>query len=533
MFAIRLFGTLGLEKDGQPIGLPPSRKTRALLGYLVIARQPKRRDDLCGLLWDLPDDPRGALRWSLSKLRPLLADGDTTCLVADRASVAISCDTITTDLDELRDAADHAGGPRASPEAIWQATSQPLMADCELSNQDSYMLWLENIRNQAAALRARLAARMTEEAVREGDPAAATVWATRWLSEAPFDPQAALALVQARRSAGRIAEAEMLIARFEQEFRDAGIELPHLRDPLPPPAAPPPPAPPPSPETLPPSPRQTIRFVRASDGTSLAWASVGDAQAPPLVKAANWLSHLDLDWEAPIWSPLFHDLSSSFNFVRYDERGCGLSDWNVPSIDFESFVTDLELVVDAAGLDRFPLLGISQGAAVSIEYAVRHPERVSHLILVGGYPVGWRATADESEAREREAVMVLTESGWGRDNPVYRNIFSQTFMPGATREELAWFDEFQRNTTSAQNAARFLEAFSRIDVRHRLAEVQAPTLVAHSLHEQRIPAEVGHALAAGIPGAEFVGLASPNHLLLGREPAAQTLLDAMRDFIGR
>ena len=129
---------------------------------------------------------------------------------------------------------------------------------------------------------------------------------------------------------------------------------------------------------------------------------------------------------------MFRELANSFHFIRYDERGCGLSDWDVPEISFESFVADLESVVDAAGLDRFPLLGISQGAAVSIEYAARHPDRVSHLILFGGYPAGWRHTASTDEAREREAVMVLTETGWGRENPSYRHLFSRTFMPSAT-----------------------------------------------------------------------------------------------------
>lgn len=258
---------------------------------------------------------------------------------------------------------------------------------------------------------------------------------------------------------------------------------------------------------------------------------MGSAQSPPLVKAANWLSHLELDWEAPIWSPLFRELARSFHFIRYDERGCGLSDWDVPDISLDSFVTDLELVVDAAGLERFPLLGISQGAAVSIEYAARHPERVSHLILFGGYAAGWRHTAKPEEVREREAVIVLTESGWGRPNPSYRHLFSKTFMPDATADELSWFDEFQRRTTSPANAARFLEAFAELDVRARLKDVQAPTLVVHSRNDLRIPMNSGRMLAAQIPNAEFAGLESNNHLLLGREPASQDFLAIVRRFL--
>ena len=276
---------------------------------------------------------------------------------------------------------------------------------------------------------------------------------------------------------------------------------------------------------------QDIRFVRATDGALLAWAAVGPADGPPMVKAANWLSHLELDWQAPIWSPLFRDLARRHRFVRYDERGCGLSDWRVPEISFETFVGDLEAVVDAAGLERFPLLGISQGASVSIEYAARHPERVSHLILFGGYDAGWRHGASAEEIREREAIRVLTEAGWGSDDPAYRHLFSHTFMPTASEAELAWFDEFQRRTTSAKNAVRFLEAFSRIDVRDRLAELRVPTLVIHSRGDQRIPLGVGRELAANIPDAEFIGLESSNHLLLGREPASEAFLAAVRGFL--
>jgi pimeloyl-ACP methyl ester carboxylesterase len=278
---------------------------------------------------------------------------------------------------------------------------------------------------------------------------------------------------------------------------------------------------------------QEVRFAQAGDGASLAWTAVGPVDGPPIVKAANWLSHLALDWQAPIWSPLFRELARRHRFVRYDERGCGLSDWHVPEISFEAFVSDLETVVDATGLERFALLGISQGAAVSIEYAVRHPERVSRLILFGGYDAGWCHGATAQEMREREAVMVLVEAGWGREDPAFRHLFSQTFMPTATGEELDWFDDFQRRTTSPKNAVRFLEAFSRIDVRSRLAQLRVPTLVLHSRSDQRIPCMTGRRMAATIPGAEFVGLESSNHLLLGRESASRALLEAVQEFLAR
>ena len=200
-------------------------------------------------------------------------------------------------------------------------------------------------------------------------------------------------------------------------------------------------------------------------------------------------------------------------------------------LSFEAFVTDLEAVADHLGLERFPLLGISQGAAVSIEYAVRHPERVSALILFGSYAAGWRLDASAEEQARREAVRQLTEVGWGTDNPAYRHIFSQTFMPDATHEELAWFDEFQRLTASPCNAARFQDAFGWIDVRERLAQVQAPTIVLHARDDQRIPLEMARAVARGIPGACFVPVESRNHILVDREPAWQGALETVAQFL--
>ena len=217
--------------------------------------------------------------------------------------------------------------------------------------------------------------------------------------------------------------------------------------------------------------------------------------------------------------------------MRYDERGNGLSDWEVDDLSFDAFVSDLECVVDAVGLDRFPLLGISQGCAVCVEYAVRHPDRVSGLILISGYAAGWRIGASDEERQRREAVLTLTRHGWGTSNPAYRHIFSQTFMPDAKPEELEWFDEFQRQTTSPENAVRFQEAFATIDVRGRLADVAAPTIVFHARGDQRIALEQGRELAAGIPGARFVPLESRNHILVGHEPAWAACHDACRIFL--
>ncbi|MGL6044544.1 MAG: alpha/beta fold hydrolase [Sandaracinobacteroides sp.] len=274
---------------------------------------------------------------------------------------------------------------------------------------------------------------------------------------------------------------------------------------------------------------QRIGFATAADGVRIAWASVGEG--PPLLKAANWLNHLEHDWASPIWAPLLRELARDHRLVRYDERGNGLSDWDVADLSFDAFVTDLETVADASGLLSFPLLGMSQGVAVAIEYAARHPARVSHLLLWGGYAAGWRIDGDAAVQAERSALITLVGHGWGRDDPSYRQIFSRAFLPGASADELAGFDELQRNTTSPANAARFLETFADIDVRHRLADVRCPTLVMHARGDRRVPLEQGARIAAGIPNAEFITLATDNHLLLGREPASAEFVGAIRGFL--
>ena len=272
---------------------------------------------------------------------------------------------------------------------------------------------------------------------------------------------------------------------------------------------------------------QEIRYCTASDGVSLAYASIGDG--PPLVKAANWLSHLDHDWDSPVWRHLYRELSVDRRLVRYDERGNGLSDWDVEDISFDAFVRDLETVVDAAGLERFPLFGISQGCAVSIAYAVRHPERVTKLVLYGGYAVGWRSRED---SEVHEALLTLIGAGWGTENPAFRQVFTSRFIPGGSEEQMQWFNDLQRVTTSAENAIRILGAFGAIDVRDMLAKVDVPTLVLHCRDDTVAAFRLGQDLAKGIPGARLVPLEGRNHLLLEDEPAWPKFLAETRRFLG-
>jgi pimeloyl-ACP methyl ester carboxylesterase/DNA-binding winged helix-turn-helix (wHTH) protein len=275
--------------------------------------------------------------------------------------------------------------------------------------------------------------------------------------------------------------------------------------------------------------RQDIHFCTASDGVRIAYAEVG--RGTPLVKAANWLNHLDYDWESPIWSHLLQALASEHRLIRHDQRGNGLSDWQVGDISFEAFVRDLESVVDAIGLDRFALLGISQGSAVSIAYAVRHPERVSRLILYGGFALGRLRRDGPSGAAELEALATLMRQGWGRENPAFRQIFTSQFIPDGTKEQIQWFNDLQRRTASPENAVRLLKANADIDVTGLLSQVRVPTLVLHCREDARVPFEEGRRMAAGIPGARFVALEGRNHLVLEAEPAWNHLLGEILDFL--
>ncbi len=273
---------------------------------------------------------------------------------------------------------------------------------------------------------------------------------------------------------------------------------------------------------------QRIAFCRAADGVRLAYATVGSG--PPIVKTANWLNHLEYDWESPIYRGLFRGLARDHTLIRYDARGNGLSDWDAERIDFDAFVSDLEAVIDAAGLARFPLFCMSQGCAVAIAYAARHPERVSHLILHGGFAVGPLRRSPE-EAERTRAMMHLIRTGWGTDNPAFRQLFTSLFFPDGGKEVFDSFNELQRVCISPDNAFRIREAVGNIDVRSLLAKVTVPTLVTHSRGDAVVPYEQGRAMASEIPGARFVTLQSKNHALLDTEPAHARLLNEIRSFL--
>jgi pimeloyl-ACP methyl ester carboxylesterase/DNA-binding winged helix-turn-helix (wHTH) protein len=276
--------------------------------------------------------------------------------------------------------------------------------------------------------------------------------------------------------------------------------------------------------------RQEIRYCHAADGVRLAYASAG--RGPRLVRAANYLNHLEYDWESPITRHLLRALASNFRVVRYDARGNGLSDWEVENVSFDAWVSDLETVADAVGWDRFPLMGQSQGCAVSIAYAARHPERVSHLVLLGSFARGRMVRATSEAERDKiRAMGTLVRLGWGEENAAFRQMFTSLFVPDGSKEQLDWFNELQRRTTSPANAARYFHVVNDIDVRPLLSKVKAPTLVMHLREDAVHPFEYGREIAAGIPGAHFVPLPGRNHMPLEHDPSSPRILDEIKRFL--
>jgi pimeloyl-ACP methyl ester carboxylesterase/DNA-binding CsgD family transcriptional regulator len=271
---------------------------------------------------------------------------------------------------------------------------------------------------------------------------------------------------------------------------------------------------------------QELRFVTTQDGVRICCSELG--RGPLLVKAPNWLSHVGIDLASPVWGHWWSELAAHHHFVRFDQRGCGLSDWRLPEMSFASWVGDLECVIDSLGADRFDLLGMSQGGAVAIEYAARHPERVNRLVLFGAFAVGW---AKRGEQATNEAVLSLIRRGWEDDNPAFRQIFTTQFMPDATAEQMNWFNELQRLSTSAENAIQFQMEVGQIDVSDSLSRVKAPTLVFHCRHDARIPFEQGRFIAASIPNARFVELTSRSHILLDTDPAWPVFCGELRRFL--
>jgi pimeloyl-ACP methyl ester carboxylesterase/DNA-binding SARP family transcriptional activator len=519
---IRLFGDLEVIRDGERVALPQSRKSRALLAYLVLKATPQRRDSLCEALWEAPDDPRAALRWSLTKLRPIVNDPDAERLVADRERAGFVALGASVDFREVQDAC-LAGLEALDTRQLEDLAAKirgPLLAGLDLPGQPAFESWRMAQQETARQLHVRVLDELVDRF--DADPVEQARRLRARLDIDPGNEDMHNRLVQALATSGARPEAEAQAdlsrrvlrdfggfdeARLKQSTLGAqrGRKTVLVRQPDP---------------VLEPPLRQDIRFCNAADGVRIAYATVG--KGPPLLKTANWMNHLEFDWESPVWRHMFRAFSADHTLIRYDSRGNGLSDWDAPELSLDAFVDDLKTVADAAGLDRFPLFAISQGCAVAATFAARYPERVSRMVLYGGYARGWRKrVGDEASTfKEQSEIMIsLTRTGWGKSNPAYRQMFTSFFIPNATLEQMEWFNELQRITTSPENAARLLSAFGDLDASPSLPHVKCPTLVIHVRDDARITYGNGRELASGIPGARFVTLPGQNHLILDNEPA--------------
>lgn len=277
--------------------------------------------------------------------------------------------------------------------------------------------------------------------------------------------------------------------------------------------------------------QQQIRFCSSPDGIRLAWSRAGNG--PPLVKTAHWMGHLEYDAQSPVWRAYFQELAQHYTLIRYDQRGCGLSDRDIDTFDLETWVADLEAVVDAAGLNRFHLLAESQGGPAAITYADRHPERVDKLVIYGSYARGTnhRGLSPTGKA-ESAALHELIRVGWGSDVAAYRNLFANLFMPSASPENVHAFAELMKVATTPENAFRIAESFRNLDATKAAENVHAPTLIIHAKGDARVPIEEGRLLASLIPDARFVPLDTKNHILQEREPAFWQFFRELHAFLG-
>jgi RNA polymerase sigma factor (sigma-70 family) len=276
--------------------------------------------------------------------------------------------------------------------------------------------------------------------------------------------------------------------------------------------------------------KHETRFCTAPDGTVLAYAIEGEG--PPLVKAGNWMTHLDYDRQSPVWRHWVRELSRGHALIRYDERGCGLSDRRFEGTPtLETYVGDLAAVVDAAGLERFALIGVSGGGPTAIEYAVRSPDRVGHLVLYGTYTRG-RYKRGERETEQSRLLIDLMRVGWGGAVPAFRQVFSSFFIPSAGEEQKRWYDEMQQASSSGEMAARLWLSNAQIDITDTARRITQPTLVLHARHDLAVPYEEGRRLASLPPDARFVTLETDNHILQQGEPAWEAFLAEVRAFLG-
>lgn len=535
---VSVLSNLAVLRDGARLQLPPSKKTRALLAYLAVTARAHSRDRLCAMFWAVPDDPRAALRWSLTRLRPIVDEPDRRRIVADRDNVGLDLDGIDVDILSLRNAARN--GTDALSTAALREAAEALEGDflegLDLPDCQEFQSWCIAEREETRRLRVRLlnalVARLDDvpdEALRHArllsllEPANEAAQATlvrllraagRWReaeeqfqsSQRRLDAFNVVCVGVLRQAAQLPVRADVRTSAGEGVVPPANAERAHERPVL-----------------------HEVKFCRTADDVRIAYACAGEG--PPVVWATHWLSHLAFNWESPIWRHWTEEFAKDYNFIHYDQRGHGLSDWENPDFSVDAFVRDLEAVVDAIGLDRFALIGSSRASSTAIAYAARHPERVSQLVLHGALALGWREWGDAAEIARREATITLTRQGWTQDNPAFRQIHRSLLLPDATSEETAWLNDLQRVSISADNAARVQQSSGALNVVDLLPDIVAPTLVLHCRDDAAVPFEQSRLIASRIPRARLVALEGRNHILLPHDPAWAVFVSEVRRFL--
>jgi len=275
--------------------------------------------------------------------------------------------------------------------------------------------------------------------------------------------------------------------------------------------------------------KQRVQFCTSADGTQIAWASIGEG--PPVLKAPNWMNHVEYEWSSPFWAPFLSEFARYNRLVRFDQRGNGLSDWDAERISPDAMIEDMEAVVEASGLERFALYGLSQGAGFSVRYAARHPEQVSCLILFGGYMRGRNHRSDPEAKMHHDTAVMMMRQGWGSPNSIYREFFTSGFVPDASQEVRNSWDEMQRMSTNAENAIRIQEMNSNIDMVEIAKQIRIPTLVLHMAGDRVSPVAEGRLTARLIPGAQFVELPGNDHIAVEGQPCFDMFFDEARAFL--
>jgi DNA-binding SARP family transcriptional activator/pimeloyl-ACP methyl ester carboxylesterase len=537
---INLFG--GLEVVG-PIQKPLTRKVRAVAAYLALQfGRPQSREKIAVLFWE--NSPEDQARTNLRQCLTALRKHFHGALIADSETVSLDPSIVHTDVskfESLINRKDHASLETAT--AIYRGE----LLEGFNFKEEAFEAWIRTERERYRSLMVDGLFNLIEQAEAANNTETAAKFSTRLLALDPLNEKVHRALMRVFAAQGRYDAAlkqfevcksvlnrelnaqpeqeTIALMRNVREQRMGNASKPVVVDD----------------DGVPGEKienvktdyvmagQSTIRYVRSSDGVSIAYADVGDGY--PMVFLGGWMTHLEKDWDSPVMRYFLTHLSDSYRLIRLDQRGNGMSDWSNVDISFERMVDDVERVVDKYDYEKIAICGASQGAAVSIAYAVRHPDRVSHLVLHGGYARGRCHRGDPGQKAESEAMVTLIRQKWGAENPAFRQYMTSLFMPDASKEDAAWFNEFQRTCGPGENMARIREMFDEMDVSDLLEQVNVPTLVLHCTGDSAALISEGKFLASRIPNAQFVALESNNHMITEYEPDFPKFVQSIMNFV--